>query len=86
MTIIGDIESVEVVLPDLVDSGTVILSQTAGFETETCGFLSYTQRNLHSWVTQDSSNKLVFTIKPAADGSNGGIHELRVDVAAEDYL
>ena len=42
---------VTVELPNLSDSGTYSLSQTPGFEYETCGTLTFTQMNLQSWVS-----------------------------------
>ena len=72
-------------LPRLEDSGTQSLQAISGFASDTCGSFTYTMNSSLTWIIQDPSDELKFSIEVNEDPSLLGAHILTVEVASDDY-
>ena len=72
-------------LPLLEFSATDILQSNSGYETETCGDLTYTKFSDQSWITLDSSNQLLFHIAANQDTDLRGSYDVIVEITSVDY-
>ena len=56
-----------------------------GFESATCGALSYAMTSLQTWIVQDLTDDRTFSIDVDEDASLIGVHTLIVEVSSIDY-
>ena len=72
-------------IPELEDSGTQSFQLFAGFESETCGSWTSIMTSSQTWILQDLSDDLTFSIEVDEDESLIGDHTLSVEVSSDDY-
>ena len=71
--------------PMLEDSATLNFASTACYTSSNCGALSYAITSSLTWINQDPTDQLEFSILVNEDPSLVGEHTLTVEVTSDDY-
>ena len=57
----------------------------AGFDSETCGTMTYSKTSSQNWIIQDSSNDRIFIISVNKNPNLIGEHTLSLQITSYDY-